>query len=229
MSVSPPGKRRFRPFVSGGLLVLVLVAAGGCGSAGNGDDAVGPREGASITPAPGGLSTPISTPTPTPTATAIPAAVGTPTVVVVQGQRPTPALSPTPSVSIVTVGEVAFEVDVSRTPADRNQGLSGRDGLPPQTGMLFVFQPARASTFWMKGMLFPLDFVWIGEDCTVVGTTPKAPHPARGTPDSALPAYLSPGPVAHTLEINAGEVELFQLEVGDRVRFSGFSANGADC
>ena len=225
MSVSPPGKRRFRPFVSGGLLVLVLVAAGGCGSAGNGDDAVGPRDGASLTPALGVLSTPISTPT----ATAIPASVGTPTVVVVPGQRPTPALSPAPSVSIVTVGEVAFKVDVSRTPAERNQGLSGRDDLPPQTGMLFVFQPARASTFWMKGMLFPLDFVWIGEDCTVVGTTPNAPHPAPETPDSALPPYHSPGPVAHTLEINAGEVELFQLEVWDRVRFSGFSANGADC
>ena len=225
MSVSPPGKRRFRPFVSVVLLVLALVAAGGCGSAGNGDDGVGPRNGASPTAAPGGLSTPISTPT----ATAIPAGVGTPTVVAVPGQRPTPALSPAPSAPTVTVGEVAFEVEVSRTPADRNQGLSGRDGLPPKTGMLFVFQPARAPTFWMKGMLFPLDFVWIGEDCTVVGTTSNAPHPAPGTPDSALPVYHSPGPVAHNLEINAGEIELSHIEVGDRVRFSGFSANGTEC
>ena len=33
--------------------------------------------------------------------------------------------------------------------------------------MLFVFPSGRTSAFWMAGMRFPLDFVWISENCTV--------------------------------------------------------------
>ena len=65
-------------------------------------------------------------------------------------------------------------MDVALTPAARARGLSGRESLASMTGMLFVFETGRASAFWMKDMLFSLDFVWIGEDCTVVDTTVHA-------------------------------------------------------
>ena len=101
--------------------------------------------------------------------------------------------------------------------------------MPPRTGMLFVYQAATNLVFWMRGMQFPLDFIWIGEDCTVVGITVNARPPAPGTPDSALPIYRSGGPVAYNLEINAGEAEEFGIRVGDEVRFSGIPADGGGC
>ena len=130
----------------------------------------------------------------------------------------------------VAVGGVEFEVEVAHTPADRAKGLSGRDSLPPNTGMLFVFESGRASTFWMKGMRFPLDFVWIGGDCTVVDVAIDAP-PEPGVPDSQLVRYEPAAPAVYTLEINAGAVGAQGIGIGDEVRFSGFpdDVTGVHC
>ena len=128
------------------------------------------------------------------------------------------------------MGGVEFEVEIVHTPAERARGLSGRDSLRPMTGMLFVFESGKASAFWMKDMRFPLDFVWIGEECGVVDTTLNAPQPS-GAPDSALLLYESASPAAYTLEVNAGELEALGIQKGDAVRFSGFPEDvvGAAC
>ena len=88
----------------------------------------------------------------------------------------------------------------------RNKGLSGRDGLADMSGMIFVFESGRTSSFWMKGMRIPLDFVWIGEECTVVDTHSNVQPPDPGTNDGDLPLYKSGSPAVYTLEINAGKV-----------------------
>jgi len=129
----------------------------------------------------------------------------------------------------VAVGEATFEVEVVATSETRNRGLSGRESMAPQTGMLFVFEPAIASAFWMKDMLFPLDFVWIGKDCKVVDLTLNAPAPTPGTADTALPIYEIEAVAPYTLEINAGEVEALGIRVGDDVVFSGIEVEGGGC
>ena len=128
-----------------------------------------------------------------------------------------PEDTPTPS---VTVGEATFEVEIAATPDEMSKGLSGRDGLASGTGMLFVYEVPRVSTFWMKGMRFPLDFIWIGQDCRVADTESHASEPPTGTQDSNLPLYRSDGPVLYGLEVNAGEVERLGIEPGDRVVFA---------
>ena len=133
------------------------------------------------------------------------------------------------STPTVTVGDVDFEVEVAKTQAEQTQGLSDRESLPPMTGMLFLFGTVGPTAMWMRGMEFPLGFVWIGEECTVVDTALNAPPPAPGTPDSQLTRYASAAPAAYTLEVNAGQVEQRGIQVDDNVRFSGISADGADC
>ena len=71
----------------------------------------------------------------------------------------------------VVIGDATFDVELANTPPLRTQGLSDRPSLPEQTGMLFIFDSGRTSQFWMYRMQFPLDFVWIGENCTVVDVT----------------------------------------------------------
>ena len=129
----------------------------------------------------------------------------------------------------VAVGNTVFEVEIADTPQLRSKGLSGRDGLADMSGMLFVFESGRTSNFWMKGMRFPIDFVWIGEECTVVDTHPNAQPPAPGTNDGDLPLYRSGSPAVYTFEINAGKVAEIGIEVGDNVTFSGFSGEGIFC
>ena len=146
---------------------------------------------------------------------------------------PTPeafvAIAPS-SVPTVRIGDsAAFGVEIAHTPGTRAQGLSGRPSLAEGYGMLFVFEYAAEHGFWMKDMLIPLDFVWIGADCAVVDVTKNVPPPAPGTETGDLPLYRPSAPVLYTLEIGAGLVDELGIRVGDRVSFSGFSGSGVVC
>lgn len=79
--------------------------------------------------------------------------------------------------------------------------------------MIFVFDRSGFYPFWMKGMLFPLDFVWIGRDKKVAGVT------ANVAPETYPQAFLPPLPVKYVLEVNAGWVKEHGIKVGDAVSF----------
>ena len=129
-------------------------------------------------------------------------------------------------VPVVEVGGVVFKVDVADDAAERAQGLSGRDPLPDDGGMLFVYQDPVVPGFWMRQMRFPLDFVWIGEDCEVVDVTPNVPAPEPGTPESELMLYRPSAPILYNLEVNAGTAAKHGIEVGDAVRFRNVPGGG---
>ncbi len=106
--------------------------------------------------------------------------------------------------------------DTAKTAAEREQGLSGRTNLGINNGMYFIFPDAETYGFWMKGMNFPIDIVWM-HGHTVVGYTENVPPPAPGTPDSALQIYYPPEPVDRVLELHAGRVQILRLRAGDTV------------
>ena len=176
---------------------------------------------------------PTSTPTPVPTHTPIPTSTPQPT------STPTPAFSPTPEPFIaldpggdtptIAIGDVVFDLEIAFTPEARTQGLSDRESLTINTGMLFVFEEARTPTFWMYNMRFDLDFVWIGDDCTVRFIHRYVPRPSEGQTPGDLPRYSPNTDVLYNLEINAGQVDRHGIEVGDKVKFRGFSGTGAVC
>ena len=163
------------------------------------------------------------TPAPTATSTLIPTPTPEPTVAL------THTLTPTPTGPYLTIGDTRFSVLIADTQALRSKGLGERDSLAEQTGMLFIFENGYASSFWMKGMRFPLDFVWIGEDCTVVDLTENVQHASPDTPSSQLEIYQSAVPAAYTFEINAGEVGDLDIEIGDEVRFGEIKSEFAMC
>ena len=92
--------------------------------------------------------------------------------------------------------------------------------------MLFVYQVPQVSIFRMKGMRFPLDFIWIDQGCEVADTGSNALVPAPGTADSKLPLYRSAVPVLYGLEVNAGDVARLGIRPGDRVAFSDLPTAG---
>lgn len=177
------------------------------------------------------LDAPTATPTAVPTSTPPPALAPTsaptttPTLAATATTSPSP--SPTPSPAII-IRNIPFTAEIADTPALRTKGLGYRDHLAPNSGMLFVFPNGQASSFWMRGMRFPLDFVWIGADCRVADLTERVPHPEPGAPDATLPLINPASPAAYTFEINAGEIEQFGIELGDPVRFRGIRPNAAN-
>jgi uncharacterized protein len=117
----------------------------------------------------------------------------------------------------VTVGDASFEAEVSETSAERSLGLGERDSLAPEAAMLFVFNDEAQHGFWMKGMRFPLDFVWISADRRVVALTENVPPPEPDTPTSDLELFDEDVETQYVLEVNAGTLERAGTEVGDVV------------
>ena len=106
-----------------------------------------------------------------------------------------------------------FTVDLAVTNREKERGLGYRDSLAPDHGMLFVYDHPEQYTFWMKGMRFPLDMIWI-ENKTVVDISRNVPVSVNGT----LPTYSPRLPVSQILEVNAGVADQLGIQIGDEVR-----------
>lgn len=130
----------------------------------------------------------------------------------------------TPSASLtkttITVGGKTVNVEVAKTEATRELGLGGRTSLAADAGMLFVFDSKGISPgFWMKGMLFPLDIIWISGG-KIVAIDKNIQAPAAGTPDENLVIYNAGVPIDYVLEVNAGYSANNGVKVGTLVDLS---------
>lgn len=108
----------------------------------------------------------------------------------------------TTETATIVIGDDTLIAEIADTGALRQRGLGYRDGLLPGMSMLFVFDGPSVHSFWMKGMRFCLDIVWI-EEGTIVGAA-ESVCPMTGVSDADLPRYQSPGPVTYVLEVPAG-------------------------
>lgn len=195
-------------------------------------------------------STPVPQPTPTATTTPMPTLtprlgvetmptvreIATPTPTSTPTFRPKETPTPTDTSAIPPETPAAFfpgasfAVELALTPDERRQGLSDRESLAPGTGMLFVFAPRTAGPFWMLRMRFPIDMVWISENCAVADVTAEVPAPDPDTTTANLPTYSSSSPAGYVLEINAGKAAEYSIEAGVPVRFANvFTADGPAC
>lgn len=117
----------------------------------------------------------------------------------------------------IRVDEENIEAEVANSPAERAQGFSGRSSLGQGKGMLFVFEEKDVrAQFWMKGMQFSIDIIWI-DDGKVVQIDKNVPTIDPDTPDRNIPLYTSEKPIDYVLETAAGESERLGIEVGDGV------------
>lgn len=121
----------------------------------------------------------------------------------------------------VRIGELDVEAEVVDTPEARALGLGKRESLDRDRGMLFVFPREGQYAFWMKDMLFPLDFVWISSELRVVDLLEDVPPPAEGAENSSLPLYRPAEDVLYVLEVNAGLIAETGVRIGNEVAIEG--------
>ncbi|MDP3973735.1 MAG: DUF192 domain-containing protein [Candidatus Daviesbacteria bacterium] len=118
--------------------------------------------------------------------------------------------------SVVGINDREIKVEIADDQAKRSKGLGGRESLASDSGMLFIFPDKGQYSFWMKGLKFPLDLIWIRDD-TIVDIIENVPSPRPNQQDEDLPIYQSRIEVDKVLEVNAGVVERFQIKVGDKI------------
>jgi uncharacterized membrane protein (UPF0127 family) len=108
-----------------------------------------------------------------------------------------------------------LKVEVADTTEKMILGLSHREKLRDNEGMLFVYHDWDRRTFWMKDMKFDLDILWIDGDKIV-----RISRNARAENSHPLRIYDSNVPVNMVLEINAGLTDLWGIKEGQLIRIS---------
>ncbi|MEN9551996.1 MAG: hypothetical protein RI935_373 [Candidatus Parcubacteria bacterium] len=107
----------------------------------------------------------------------------------------------------------ALMAEVVSTDKSRSLGLSGREKMKDNEGMLFVFDHPGKYGFWMKAMNFPLDIIWIDYTGTVVWIERNV------TPDTYPKHFINGIDASFVLEINAGLSDDYGIYLGSKIKF----------
>ena len=119
----------------------------------------------------------------------------------------------------LSIKGIQMDVKVVISDSDQSKGLSGYKKLNEREGMLFVYNKTGSLTLWMKGMLIPIDIIWIRKGQIVHIEKNVQPPKKVTTPDKELKVY-GEGIIADTvLETQAGLSDKYNFIVGDRVTY----------
>ena len=121
--------------------------------------------------------------------------------------------SPSPTTS-AQIGSLTYNLELAQTNNQRIQGLSGRDLLQPQQGLMLTYRQAADHGIWMKDMRFALDIIWLDTNRRVIGLAQEV------QPDSYPQVYRADQASQFIIEIGAGQVERAGLKLADKVKFS---------
>lgn len=115
-------------------------------------------------------------------------------------------------ISKIEINNTIVYLDTAQTIKEKSIGLGARDSMLQDHGMLFDFAKKDFYIFWMKGMRFPLDIIWL-DDYEVVTILENAPVIKSGE----MPRYTSKSVANYVLEVNAGFVDKHNIKIGDKV------------
>ncbi|MCK6494297.1 MAG: DUF192 domain-containing protein [Nitrospira sp.] len=110
-----------------------------------------------------------------------------------------------------------IETEVASTPEKLLFGLAFREGLPADTGMLYIFESTGLHRVRTRQFRFAVDMLWVDESHHIVqileGVPPCAqdPCPLYGPP---------PEPVRYLIEANAGYVKQAGITTGMELKFT---------
>jgi uncharacterized membrane protein (UPF0127 family) len=131
------------------------------------------------------------------------------------------AQSNTPQMTLprveLTAGMYRIDAQLATTPQQREIGLMFRREMPPQEGMLFVFEQPATQCFWMHNTLLPLTAAFVADDGSIVNLADMAPQ----TDDS----HCSKRPVRFVLEMNQGWFDKRGFKAGTKLGGQPFVAH----
>ena len=109
----------------------------------------------------------------------------------------------------LVVGGVTISAEVADDAAERRVGLMGRQSLPKNHGMLFVYPDQAVRSFWMKNTPLPLSIAFIDKLGRVV-------HMAELTPNETT-SVTSQVPAMYALEMTTGWFEAHGVTIGQPI------------
>ena len=112
-------------------------------------------------------------------------------------------------------GPATFTVEIAADVKSQERGLMYRKEMAPDAGMLFAFDHAQLTSFWMENTYLPLDMLFVRSDGTISTVEPNA------VPFSRTP-IPSAEPVRAVIELNGGRAHDLDIQPGDKVHAAQF-------
>lgn len=121
-------------------------------------------------------------------------------------------------VSHMVLGGHPFNLEVARTPAQWQKGLSKRSNLKDNEGMVFVFDREQLLHFWMRETLIPLDIIYFNSDGSFNSVYKNVPSCKLPKYTSAYcPNYASKGSARFVVELKGGTLERLGISTSNLV------------
>jgi uncharacterized protein len=112
----------------------------------------------------------------------------------------------------IRINDYPVTVELAFSAEEKTCGLSFRDALPEDHGMLFVYASDQMLTFWMKDTRIPLSIAFLEAKGTILNILEMKPMSTRAL-------YRSEAPARYALEMPAKWFAGHQVKPGDRVSF----------
>lgn len=115
---------------------------------------------------------------------------------------------------VVKISGENLNAEVASTDRERSIGLSGRQCIPNDRAMLFVFNKPDKYKMWMKDMKFAIDIIWVSADNKAVAVerdVKPSTYPDRFVNNEALAKYV--------LEMRANRSSELGIIIGTPVQF----------
>jgi uncharacterized membrane protein (UPF0127 family) len=128
---------------------------------------------------------------------------------------PTTACGPYRTDRVVTINHQVFNTEAASSSDEFAIGLSGRPCILPDQAMLFAFKQPGQYPFWMKGMKFPIDIIWISPGNRVVASdvnVQPSTYPQKFVNQKSRPAQ-------YVLEIKANLSRELGIDIDTPVSF----------
>jgi uncharacterized protein len=110
-----------------------------------------------------------------------------------------------------------LETEVADTPEKLLFGLAFRETLPPNSGMLYIFEATGPHRITTKQYRFPVDVIWIDESHHIVRMMENVP-PCQREP---CPWYgEGPEPVRYVIQAEAGIIKQIGITTGMELKYT---------
>jgi uncharacterized membrane protein (UPF0127 family) len=117
----------------------------------------------------------------------------------------------------ITVSNFNLTADLALSSEEQAKGLSIKENLQENEGMIFPYNAPKILSFWMKDMKFPIDIIWLDADKRVVHIE-KNLQPC--SPFLPCPSYSPDVMSQYVLETVAGFSDRNGITIGTQVEFS---------
>lgn len=108
----------------------------------------------------------------------------------------------------IIIGNIIVKTEIAESSAKKQKGLSDRNFLRKNSGMLFVFSKPDFYSFWMKNMKFPIDIIWIDDNFRIISIDKNV------TPDTFPKKFISQLPAKYVLEVSGGWTDKNKIKEG---------------